>query len=95
MCLEYQNRFYELLTNPRMKAKVARLREKRSMEMTIRSDVFGLSSTKHLHRYAVLHPGNDVVMMWWLCHLISHIPMSWAQHLRPDSMVWPYHTYPV
>ncbi len=41
------------------------------MEITISSDVFGLSSTKHLHRNAVLHPGNDVVMMWWFCHLIS------------------------
>ena len=41
------------------------------MENTIRSDVFGLSSTKHLHRNAVLHSGNAVVMMWWLCHLIS------------------------
>jgi hypothetical protein len=41
------------------------------MEITISSDVFGLSSTKHLCRNAVLHPGNDVVMMWWLCHLIS------------------------
>ncbi len=41
------------------------------MEITIRSDVFGLSSTKHLRRNAVLHPDNDLVMMWWLCHLIS------------------------
>ncbi len=41
------------------------------MEITISSDVFGLSSAKHLHRNAVLHPGNDVVMMWWLSHLIS------------------------
>jgi hypothetical protein len=41
------------------------------MEITIRSDVFGLSSTEHLRRNAVLHPGNDLVMMWWLCHLIS------------------------
>jgi hypothetical protein len=39
--------------------------------MTIRSDVFGLSSTKHLRRNAVLHPEDDFVMMWWLCHLIS------------------------
>jgi hypothetical protein len=41
------------------------------MEITIRSDVFGLSSTEHLCRNAVLHPDDDVVMMWWLCHLIS------------------------
>ncbi len=41
------------------------------MEITISSDVFGLSSTKHLRRNAVLHPSHDVVMMWWLCHLIS------------------------
>jgi hypothetical protein len=61
------------------------------MENTIRSDVFGLSSTKHLHRNAVLHPGNYVVMMWWLCHLISQ--WCWAHYLRPDSTVWPYHTY--
>ncbi len=39
--------------------------------MTIRSDVFGLSSTKDLRRNAVLHPNNDLVMMWGLCHLIS------------------------
>jgi hypothetical protein len=32
------------------------------MEITIRSDVFGLSSTKHLRRNAVLHPGNDLVI---------------------------------
>jgi hypothetical protein len=41
------------------------------MEITISSDVFGLSSTKHLRRNAVLHPRNDVVMMWWRCHIIS------------------------
>jgi hypothetical protein len=41
------------------------------MEITIRSDMFGLSSTKHLRRNAVPHPGNEVVMVWWLCHLIS------------------------
>ncbi len=45
--------------------------KKRSMEISIRSDMFGLSSTKHLSRNAVLHPGDGVVMMWWLCHLIS------------------------
>jgi hypothetical protein len=41
------------------------------MEITIRSDVFGLSSTKPLRRNAVLHPNDDVVMMWWLCRFIS------------------------
>jgi hypothetical protein len=41
------------------------------MEITIRSDVFGLSSTEHLRRNAVLHPNDDMVMMWWLCHFIS------------------------
>jgi hypothetical protein len=41
------------------------------MEITISSNVFDLSSTNHLRRNAVLHPGNGVVMMWWLCHLIS------------------------
>ncbi len=41
------------------------------MEITIRSDVFGLSSTKHLRKNAVLHSGDDAVMMWRLCHLIS------------------------
>ncbi len=30
------------------------------MEITIRSDVFGLSSTKHLRRNAVLNPDNDM-----------------------------------
>ncbi len=41
------------------------------MEIAISSDVFGLSSTERLCRNAVLHPDNDVVIMWWLCHLIS------------------------
>jgi hypothetical protein len=41
------------------------------MKITISSDVFGLSSTEPLRRNAVLHPGDDLVMMWWLCHLIS------------------------
>jgi hypothetical protein len=40
------------------------------MEIIIKSDVFGLSITEHLWRNAVLHPDDDVVMMWWLCHLI-------------------------
>jgi hypothetical protein len=58
------------------------------MEITIRSDMFGLSSTEHLCRNAVLHPNNDVVA------LPPHIPMRcWAQHLRPDLTVWPYHMY--
>ena len=39
--------------------------------MTIRSDMFGLSSAERLRRNAVLLPDNDLVMMWWLCHLIS------------------------
>ncbi len=56
------------------------------MEITIRSDVFGLSSTKHLCRSAVLHPGNHLVMMWWLCHLISNevlgsTPQTWLNGL--------------
>jgi hypothetical protein len=36
------------------------------MEITISSVMFGLSSTKHLPRNAVLHSDDDVVMMWWL-----------------------------
>ncbi len=52
------------------------------MEITISSDVFGLSSTKHLCRNAVLHPGNDVVMMWWLCHLISR----WGVGLNASNL---------
>ncbi len=40
------------------------------MEITISSDVFGLFSTEYLCRNAVLHSGDDVVMMWWLYHLI-------------------------
>jgi hypothetical protein len=42
-------------------------------DVTIRSDVFGLSSTKHLRRNAVLHPDDDLVMMWWLCQLKSRL----------------------
>ena len=53
------------------------------MENTIRSDMFGLSSTKHLRRNAVLHPGNDVVMMWWLCHLISR----WGVGLNISDLI--------
>jgi hypothetical protein len=33
-----------------------------SKEMHMKSDVFG--NTKRLHRNAVLHRGDDVVMMW-------------------------------
>jgi hypothetical protein len=40
-------------------------------EIHMNPDVFGLSNTKHLCRNAFLHPGDDVVMMWWTCHLIS------------------------
>ena len=69
------------------------------MEITIRSDAFGLSSTKHLRRNAVLHPDNDMVMMWWLCHLISNevlgstpqtglngLAISHVSHLTLSSM---------
>jgi hypothetical protein len=60
------------------------------MDVTISSDVFGLSSTKPLRRNAVLHLGYDVVA------LPPHILMRcWAQQLRPDSTVWPYHTYSI
>ncbi len=44
--------------------------------------MFGLSSTKHVHRNAVLHPGYDVVMMWWLCHLIS----QWGVGLNTSDL---------
>ncbi len=52
------------------------------MEITIRSDMFGLSSTEHLRRNAVLHPNNDVVMMWWLCHFIS----QWGVGLNTSDL---------
>ncbi len=42
-----------------------------SKEKYMKSDMFNLSNTRHLHSNAVLHPGDDVVMMWWTCHLIS------------------------
>ncbi len=42
-----------------------------SKEMHMKSDMFSLSNTGHLHRNAVLHPGDDVVMMWQTCHLIT------------------------
>jgi hypothetical protein len=35
-----------------------------SKEMHMNPNVLGLSNTKHLHRNAVLHQGDDVVMMW-------------------------------
>ncbi len=41
-----------------------------SKEMHMKSDVFGLYNTKRLCRNAVLHSGDDVVMMWQICHLI-------------------------
>jgi hypothetical protein len=52
------------------------------MEITIRSDVFGLSSTKHLRRNAEMHPGNDLVIMRWLCHLIS----QWGVGLNTSDL---------
>jgi hypothetical protein len=61
---------YVSCPNP-MAYDTAQSTKKRSMEISISSDVFRLSSTKHLSRNAVLHPGDGVVMMWWLCHLIS------------------------
>jgi hypothetical protein len=42
-----------------------------SKEMHMNPDVFGLSNTKCLGRNAILHQGDDVVMMWWTCHLIT------------------------
>ncbi len=40
-------------------------------EMHMNSDVFGLSDTKCLCKNAVLHQGDDEVMMWRTCHLIT------------------------
>jgi hypothetical protein len=42
-------------------------------EMHMKSDVFAQSNTntKHLCRNAVLHQDDDVVMMWWTCHLMT------------------------
>jgi hypothetical protein len=40
-------------------------------EMHMKSDMFGLSNTKRLRRNAVLHQGDNVVMMWQTCHLIT------------------------
>jgi hypothetical protein len=42
-----------------------------SKEMHMNPDMFGLSNAKHLHRNAVLHQGDDVVVMWRTCHLVS------------------------
>jgi hypothetical protein len=44
-----------------------------SKEMHMNPDMFGLFNTRHLHRNAVLHPGDDVVMIWWACHLITQL----------------------
>jgi hypothetical protein len=40
-------------------------------EMHMKSDMFGLSNTKHLCRNTVLDQGNDVVLRWWTYHLIT------------------------
>jgi hypothetical protein len=42
-----------------------------SKEMHMNPDVSGLSNNKCLCRNAVLHQGDDVVMMWQTCHLIT------------------------
>jgi hypothetical protein len=42
-----------------------------SKEMHMKSDRFSLSNTKCLCRNAVLHQGDDVVMMWQTFHLIT------------------------
>jgi hypothetical protein len=42
-----------------------------SKEINMNPDMFGLSNTKRLHKNAVLHQGDGVVMMWQTCHLIS------------------------
>ncbi len=60
-----------------------------SKEMHMNPDVFGLSNTS-----------TYVGMQWWcgddVVNLPPHIPMRcWAQHLRPDSLVWPCHTYSI
>ncbi len=60
-----------------------------SQEMHMNPDVFSLSN---MSSYAEIQwwCGDDVV------DLPPHIPMRcWAQHLRPDSKVWPCHTYSV
>ena len=40
-------------------------------EMHMKSDVFSLSNTKCLRRNAVLHRGDDVVLRWLTCYLIT------------------------
>ncbi len=42
-----------------------------SKEMHTNPDMFGLSNIECLRRNAVLHQGDDVVMMWQTCHLIT------------------------
>ncbi len=42
-----------------------------SKEMHMKSDVFGLSNTKRLCRNAVLRQGDDVVLRWRTCYLIT------------------------
>jgi hypothetical protein len=42
-----------------------------SKEMRMNPDLFGLSDTERLRRNAVLHQGDDMVMIWRTCHLIS------------------------
>ncbi len=42
-----------------------------SKEMHMKSDVFCLSNTGRLLRNAVLHQGDDVVLRWQTCHLIT------------------------
>ncbi len=42
-----------------------------SKEMHMKSDVIGLSNTKRLCRNAVLRQGDDVVLRWRTCHLIT------------------------
>jgi hypothetical protein len=45
--------------------------DRTSEEMHINSDLFRLSDTKRLYRNAVLHPDDDVAMMWQTCNLIT------------------------
>ncbi len=51
--------------------------------MHMNPDVFGLSNTKHLCRNAVLHQGDDVVMMWRTCHFISW----WCSELTTSDLI--------
>jgi hypothetical protein len=50
--------------------------------------MFGLSSTKHLRRNAVLHPRDDVVMMW--CGLGLNTITLIASDLCRASQKYPY-----